>query len=418
MKKFIICTCILLVSILAVVFFTPTHFAVEPNHSIYYGEKIEPDDFTTTITFLSGRTKQIHLNKIDEEYAEPHITIHTNWGHRKVLINVIPFKSITTNVNKNYVGSNDLPKNFCVTITYQDNTTKIIPLWDMELSWLEASQHDGYNYFKIKWHNVETYDYVNILTKPIIQSETYPMRYQDLDTTIIITKERHADSDCFIAHIVTNNPLGLKTTYGELGMGSHQIMSEIMEYRDAILMVNGDYSDWSQARWTPIVRDSEVINFCGIPTGVNQTLGIKDDGHLYQVKGNIYEEIEYNDLRDSWTFWYGFVIRDGKQIVKHHWARAPRTFIGEVLRDDNKLEYYLVVADGRREDSIGFTHNDESDLLLARGCWIAYNLDGGGSSEMMFDGKILNIPSDGHERYDHDFIYFSLWHGVNKNDSQ
>ena len=31
---------------------------------------------------------------------------------------------------------------------------------------------------------------------------------------------------------------------------------------------------------------------------------------------------------------------------------------------------------------------------------------------MMFDGKILNVPSDGHERRDHDFIYVALWDGT------
>ena len=32
---------------------------------------------------------------------------------------------------------------------------------------------------------------------------------------------------------------------------------------------------------------------------------------------------------------------------------------------------------------------------------------------MIFDGKILNQPSDGGERWDHDFIYFELWSGIN-----
>jgi exopolysaccharide biosynthesis protein len=84
-----------------------------------------------------------------------------------------------------------------------------------------------------------------------------------------------------------------------------------------------------------------------------------------------------------------------------------------VLRDDEKLEYYLVVADGRRPDSRGFSLADEGAFLSDKGCSIAYNLDGGGSSEMMFDGKIINIPSGGHERKDHDFIYVELWDGSN-----
>jgi hypothetical protein len=41
------------------------------------------------------------------------------------------------------------------------------------------------------------------------------MCYQDLNTIIEITKERYADSDCFVAHIITTDPLVLKTAFAE-----------------------------------------------------------------------------------------------------------------------------------------------------------------------------------------------------------
>ena len=87
--------------------------------------------------------------------------------------------------------------------------------------------------------------------------------------------------------------------------------------------------------------------------------------------------------------------------------------MGEVPRDDDLLEYIIIVADGRSEISRGLSYDEMAEILYEKGCNIGYNLDGGGSSEMVFDGKILNIPSDGHERWDHDFIYITLWDGAN-----
>ena len=41
------------------------------------------------------------------------------------------------------------------------------------------------------------------------------MYYEDLDTTIEITKERYQETDCFVAHIITKNPLLLKCAFAE-----------------------------------------------------------------------------------------------------------------------------------------------------------------------------------------------------------
>ena len=47
---------------------------------------------------------------------------------------------------------------------------------------------------------------------------------------------------------------------------------------------------------------------------------------------------------------------------------------------------------------------DCATILKEKNCHIGYNLDGGGSSVMMFNGKVLNDPCYG-ERADIDYIY-------------
>ena len=69
------------------------------------------------------------------------------------------------------------------------------------------------------------------------------------------------------------------------------------------------------------------------------------------------------------------------------------------------LEYFIIVADGRRLFTEGLTNQEMANILEAKGCDLGYNLDGGGSSIMLFNGKVLNNPSDWKERPDADYIY-------------
>lgn len=394
----------------------PVHFEFEPTHTIYYGDIITAEDFKCFLVLRDGTQIEIPIESIDKEFAEPEITFNTKLGTKVAKIDLINVKSFSSNLSTDYIQAGApfiFPKDFQMILNYEDGKQIIFKEQDLQIKWENKKLCHGKNIFTAQWRNITMVDSVNALAHPIIQSETYPMYYYDLDTSIEITKERFNDTDCFVAHVITTDPLALKTTFGPDGWGSHCHMSDVMEYRHAILMINGDYTDCCYGGWGPIVRDSEVVNFMSIPNAWGKTLGIKNDGHFYYVQSGLYDEIRYNDLRDAWTFNNGFTILDGKRIIKNDGGKHPRTFVGEVLRDDEKLEYYLVVADGRREDSRGFCHDDESAFLFEKGCYIAYNLDGGGSSEMMFDGKILNTPSDGHERLDHDFIYFALWDGVN-----
>ena len=75
-------------------------------------------------------------------------------------------------------------------------------------------------------------------------------------------------------------------------------------------------------------------------------------------------------------------------------GRAPRTAVG--LMPNNHL--LLAVVDGRQDSSIGCTLTEWAELLQKFGARDAINFDGGGSSEMVVGGQIMNSPSDGRER--------------------
>ena len=72
----------------------------------------------------------------------------------------------------------------------------------------------------------------------------------------------------------------------------------------------------------------------------------------------------------------------------------PRTAIG--LIDD--LHYVFVVADGRTTDNAGLTLRELAGFMKDLGAETAYNLDGGGSSTMIFRGELINNPTTGGRR--------------------
>jgi len=75
-------------------------------------------------------------------------------------------------------------------------------------------------------------------------------------------------------------------------------------------------------------------------------------------------------------------------------GRAPRTAVG-LLPNGHVL---LTVVDGRQSSSIGCTLTELGALMKSFGATDAVNFDGGGSSEIVIGGAIINSPSDGTER--------------------
>ena len=79
--------------------------------------------------------------------------------------------------------------------------------------------------------------------------------------------------------------------------------------------------------------------------------------------------------------------KSGKSFVE---TQHPRTAVAK-LKDG---KFLMITVDGRSEASGGIGLEDLAKLLLEFGATDAMNLDGGGSTTMFLDGKIVNKPSD------------------------
>lgn len=71
-------------------------------------------------------------------------------------------------------------------------------------------------------------------------------------------------------------------------------------------------------------------------------------------------------------------------------TKHPRTAVAK-LKDG---KFLMVTVDGRSAESVGMNLQELAEFLLELGATDAMNLDGGGSTTMFLDGKVVNKPSD------------------------
>jgi len=96
------------------------------------------------------------------------------------------------------------------------------------------------------------------------------------------------------------------------------------------------------------------------------------------------------------------LVKDGNNVIKSNpnvegvmprfsENRHPRTGIG--FSEDSTTVYFITV-DGRQKTSRGMSLAEFTDLMIAEGVFQGLNLDGGGSTTMVINNKIVNSPSD------------------------
>jgi hypothetical protein len=96
------------------------------------------------------------------------------------------------------------------------------------------------------------------------------------------------------------------------------------------------------------------------------------------------------------------ILRDGASVVgdaatiegtisRNAEMKHPRTALG-FSRDSSTL--YILAVDGRTQRSVGVTLDELASIMRRVGAWNAMNFDGGGSTTMVINGAVVNVPSD------------------------
>lgn len=220
--------------------------------------------------------------------------------------------------------------------------------------------------------------------------------YADENIQMTLTTVRYADTDVYVADITLSSAEYLKTTLASNTFGTNvtQKTSEMAAAHNAILAVNGDY--YGASRQGYVIKNGVIYRDTARKDTSYDDLVIYSDGSFGIVNES---EVTAQQLLDSGVvnlFAFGPALVQNGQIavsqnqeVGRAMANNPRTAIGIV--DD--LHYIIVVSDGRTNQSQGLSLYQLAQVMQQYGCVTAYNLDGGGSSTMVFNGEVVNNPT-------------------------
>lgn len=224
--------------------------------------------------------------------------------------------------------------------------------------------------------------------------------YDDGSTHIQITQYRQYDTDIYVADIVLSSAGSLKTALANSTYGKNvtQTTSAIASANGAILAINGDYYG---ARNGYVIRNGVLYRSTSAGSD-QQDLVIDQDGSFDIVtEGAVTaQELVDDGAQQVLSFGPG-MLKDGTITVNTSTevdkakTSNPRTAIGII----DSLHYVMVVADGRTTQSAGLSLYDLAEFMQSLGVQTAYNLDGGGSSTMVFNGTVINHPTSDGKRF-------------------
>lgn len=237
--------------------------------------------------------------------------------------------------------------------------------------------------------------------------------YSDGNITITVTEYREYDTSIYVADITLSSAEYLKTAFAQSSYGRNVTAktSEIAESVGAILAINGDYYGSQESGY--VLRNG--VLYRSTASSGQEDLVIYSDGSFEIICEDDVTAQELLDAGAVQVLSFGpALITDGTIAVSEEdevgkaKASNPRTAIGII--DD--LHYVFVVSDGRTDESAGLSLSELAEFMSGLGVTTAYNLDGGGSSTMYFNGQVVNNPTtDGDtikERKVSDIVYIGI----------
>ena len=220
--------------------------------------------------------------------------------------------------------------------------------------------------------------------------------YSDDNISVTLTEKTVSNTQVYIADVTISSSEYLKTAFAQNTYGNNVTAktSETAANNNAILAVNGDYYGANTTGY--VIRNGVVYRDTVREDSSNGDLAIYKDGSFKIV----YEDQVSADqlVKDGVVNLLAFgpalvengeIVVNTKSEVGQSMASNPRTAIGII--DEN--HYIIIVSDGRTSESEGLSLYQMAEIMKSYGVKTAYNLDGGGSSTLYFNGQVINKPT-------------------------
>ena len=248
-------------------------------------------------------------------------------------------------------------------------------------------------------------------------AETTDTSYTSADSSInistVATGSGGSTVTYYVADVVLSDATVLQSAFADNSFGENitETTSATAAAHDAVFAINGDYYGF---------RDTGIVIRNGVvyrDEGARQGLAFYRDGtvRVYDETGTTAAQLVADGVWNTLSFGPA-VLEDGQVVdgiedvevdtnVGNHSIQGeqPRTAVGVI--GTNHLVF--VVVDGRSPGySAGVTMTGLAEIMQGLGATTAYNLDGGGSSTMYFNGQLVNDPlGQGKERGTSDILY-------------
>lgn len=248
---------------------------------------------------------------------------------------------------------------------------------------------------------------------PLLTDTTYQADGVSIEISSVVVGSGSDTVSYYVADVVVDDATDLRAGFAENSFGTNIVAdtSDIAEQYDAVFAINGDYYGFRDSGI--VIRNGVVYRDDGARTG----LAIYDDGTMaiYDETTTSAAELLADGAWNTWSFGPALVddgvVLNGIEEVEvdtnfgNHSIQGeqPRTGIGII--DTN--HFVFVIVDGRSPGySRGVTMTEFGEIFVELGAETAYNLDGGGSATMYFNGDLVNNPlGRGEERGTSDIIY-------------
>lgn len=220
--------------------------------------------------------------------------------------------------------------------------------------------------------------------------------YSDGNISVTISEYTVSDTTVHVAEVSTGSAAYLKTAFAQDAYGRNitETTSDIADSVSAILAINGDYYGSQEKGY--VIRNG--ILYRSEAKQGQEDLVIYSDGSFGIINESEITAEELLDAGAVQVLSFGpALVEDGSisvsqgEEVGRAMASNPRTAIG--VKADGT--YLFVVSDGRTEENAGLSLYELAEVMEALGAETAYNLDGGGSSTMVFNGTVVNDPTGG-----------------------
>jgi exopolysaccharide biosynthesis protein len=240
------------------------------------------------------------------------------------------------------------------------------------------------------------------------------LEYRDDSIHVVIEKTIAYESTCFIAKIKIGHASQLRTeTAAQTWDYRREANGERVAQRvNAILAVNGDYYSYISGGY--MIRQG--VLYRDRPDANRDVLLIDDKGDFHIVPYSTKENLApYKDMNiiDSFNFGPGLVI-DGVigQNLRNYYNGARENRQRVAIAQAGPLSYYIFVTEARSDGSRGMTLKEFADFVSTYPVQNAYNLDGGNSAQLIFNGIRLNALGFRDVRDINDIVYFASTEGM------